>query len=480
MGNKGSASSSYHKSVRFTIGNSRVVPNAGLLIASGMLEECSFDDALSRFTRKTQKYSSADIMKAMLASILTGNLGFEDIRQLEKDPAFYMDALHMKGIPSEATYRQRITELALDHGPEIEETLNQLSLDLLKKYNVKLTPTKEGYIVIDIDVSPFINEKCKKEGIGRTYKKEDGFAPIFAYIAQEGYLLGVEFRKGEQHCQNGTPDFIRRLITSARQLTDAPLLFRLDSGNDAAENVGIFMEECFRGNNVYFIFKRNDRGRVDHYAFLEEIRDVCPDKVTPRDGKTVFTGQTFRDVTYKIPDPTPKKPDKRTDKTVGIRAIYQITERTIDKKGQHLFPADLETDIYYCSIDLPDSRIIELYHEHGTMEQFHSEIKTDMGCELLPSGRFAVNSMILHLVQIGYNMLRLIEQRSLSWWSTVSTRRPVQRRRLATVIKNVICAPAQIKTHAREVLADLGRSNIWAGDIMWLARSLAPERATRL
>ena len=215
-------------------------------------------------------------------------------------------------------------------------------------------------------------------------------------------------------------------------------------------------------------------------AFLEEIRDVCPDKDTPRDGKTVFTGQTFRDVTYKIPDPTPKKPDKRTDKTVGIRAIYQITERTIDKKGQHLFPADLETDIYYCSIDLPDSRIIELYHEHGTMEQFHSEIKTDMGCELLPSGRFAVNSMILHLVQIGYNMLRLIEQRSLSWWSTVSTRRPVQRRRLATVIKNVICAPAQIKTHAREVLADLGKSNIWAGDIMWLARSLAHERATRL
>ena len=202
-----------------------------------------------RFGERRWETYSALLSKAPSA------YSIEDIRQLEKDPAFYMDALHMKGIPSEATYRQRITELALDHGPEIEETLNQLSLDLLKKYNVKLTPTKEGYIVIDIDVSPFINEKCKKEGIGRTYKKKDGFAPIFAYIAQEGYLLGVEFRKGEQHCQNGTPDFIRRLITSARQLTDAPLLFRLDSGNDAAENVGIFMEECFRGNNVYFIFQ---------------------------------------------------------------------------------------------------------------------------------------------------------------------------------------------------------------------------------
>ncbi|MDO4805008.1 MAG: IS1380 family transposase [Lachnospiraceae bacterium] len=338
----------------------------------------------------------------------------------------------------------------------------------------------EGYVVIDVDVSPFINEKCKKEGNGRTYKKKDGFAPIFAYIGQEGYLLGVEFRRGEQHCQKGTPDFLRMLIRTARQITDAPLLFRLDSGNDAAENVGIFMEECYRGNNVHFIFKRNDRGRVDYYAFLEEVRNVCPDVVIPREGKMVFTGQTFRDVTYKVPNPTPERPERQSKKTVGIRTIYQIAERTIDKHGQHLLPPSLEADIYYCNIGLPDSRIIELYHEHGTMEQYHSEIKTNMGCELLPSGKFAVNSMILHLVQIAYNVLRLIEQKSLSWWNTVKTKRPVQRRRLSTVIKNVICAPALIKTHARKVLADLGKSNIWAGNIMWLARTLAPMRATRL
>ena len=476
MGNN-STSSSYFGHAHFTMGSSRVIPDSGLMITSEMLEEIDFDRVMDRFTRKTQKYSSADVMKAMFAAILTGNLGFEGIRQLERDPEFYADALHMEAIPSEATFRQRITNLAEEHGKEVEEALNQLNLDLLKRFHVKLTPTPEGYIVIDIDVSPFINEKCRKEGIGRTYKKKDGFAPIFAYIGQEGYLLGVEFRKGEQHCQKGTPDFLRKLIRAARQLTDAPLLFRLDSGNDAAENVGIFMEECYLGNNVYFLFKRNDRGQVDHHAFLDEIRDVCPDIATPREGKTVFTGQTFRDVTYKIPAPAPENPGKLCKKTVGIRAVYQMTERTIDKHGQHLFPASLETDIYYCSIDLPDSRVIELYHEHGTMEQYHSEIKTDMGCELLPSGKFKANSMILHMVQVAYNMLRLIEQRTLSWWNTVETKRPVQRRRLSTVIRNVICAPAVIKTHARAVVADLGRSNIWAGNIMWLARCLAPARA---
>ena len=47
----------------------------------------------------------------------------------------------------------------------------------------------------------------------------------------------------------------------------------------------------------------------------------------PRDGKTVYIGQTFRDVTYPLPD--------NREKTVGIRTVYEITERTIDRHGQY-------------------------------------------------------------------------------------------------------------------------------------------------
>ncbi len=65
---------------------------------------------------------------------------------------------------------------------------------------------KKGYVPIDIDVNPFLDEKCKKEGISRTYKKKDGYAPIFAYIGSEGYLIACEFREGKQHCQKGTPN----------------------------------------------------------------------------------------------------------------------------------------------------------------------------------------------------------------------------------------------------------------------------------
>lgn len=56
---------------------------------------------------------------------------------------------------------------------------------------------------------------------------------FFAYIGTEGYLCNAELREGKQHCQSGTPEFLSETISAAKQMTDKPLLFRMDSGNDA-------------------------------------------------------------------------------------------------------------------------------------------------------------------------------------------------------------------------------------------------------
>ena len=53
-----------------------------------------------------------------------------------------------------------------------------------------------GYVPVDIDVTPFDNSKTKKEGVSRTYKGYDGYAPIMAYIGTEGYLINAELREG--------------------------------------------------------------------------------------------------------------------------------------------------------------------------------------------------------------------------------------------------------------------------------------------
>ena len=61
----------------------------------------------------------------------------------------------------------------------------------------------------------------------------------------------------------------------------------------------------------------------------------------------------------------------------------------------------------------PDEDIIELYHNHAICEQFHSEIKTDMDMERMPSGKFDTNALILKLGMIAYNVLRIISTEAM-------------------------------------------------------------------
>ena len=190
----------------------------------------------------------------------------------------------------------------------------------------------------------------------------------------------------------------------------------LDSGNDASENIGIFMEESYKYNNVSFIIKRNPR-QESKEEWLESVRECCQNIQHPRDGKTVYIGQTFRDVTYSLSD--------NEEKTVGIRTIYEITERTIDRYGQ-----------------------------------YHSEIKTDMDVERLPSGKFESNKLVLELTMIAYNILRIIGQESLKK-KDAPGRKKIHRRRIRTVISNLMQFAGHLTEHAGRLVLSIGRSNRW-------------------
>jgi len=277
------------------------------------------------------------------------------------------------------------------------------------------------------------------------------------------YLVNLELRIGKQHCQKETLDFLRETIGLCRQLTDKPLLIRLDSGNDASENIGIFMEESYKYDNVSFIIKRNSR-QESKEEWLASVKDCCQNIQTPRDGKTVYIGQTFRDVTYTLPD--------GNEKTVGIRTIYEITERTIDKYGQFLIRPHIELGTYWTNTSLPDETIIDLYHAHGESEQYHSEIKTDMDVERLPSGKFESNKLVLELTMIAYNILRLIGQESLKKCDS-PTRKKVRRRRIRTVISNLMQFAGHLTEHAGRVVLALGRNNLWRYTFMRIYNSFA-------
>ncbi|MDE6602435.1 MAG: hypothetical protein K2K90_09800 [Lachnospiraceae bacterium] len=114
--------------------------------------------------------------------------------------------------------------------------------------------------------------------------------------------------------------------------------------------------------------------------------------------------------------------------------MYEIVERSIDRHGQYLFPADVEISMWDVNVDFSDHDVIALYHAHGESEQFHSEIKTDMEPERFPSGKFDTNELVLELAMSAYNILRMIGDESTGLGH--SMKHPVKRRRTGMVIKN--------------------------------------------
>ena len=83
-----------------------------------------------------------------------------------------------------------------------------------------------------------------------------------------------------------------------------------------------------------------------------------------------------------------------------------------------------------------------------------------MDVERLPSGKFEINALVLELTVIAYNILRMIGQGTIGKRAP-RQKRAVKRRRLRTVISDLIMMASHITSHARQLIMGLGKSNVW-------------------
>lgn len=429
--------------------NERLITPSGLSLVGSMLGKSDLVKRCNRMSitdkRSQPQIKNGDILLTYIGLLCQGKTEYDAVREMFDDPEYYKLALGItREIPSAETLRQRMNSI----GSSLRGELLQANVTMFQNYDIKPSPLPNGYVPVDIDVTPFDNSKTSKEGVSRTYKGYDGYAPMMAYIGTEGFLVNCELREGKQHCQNHTPEFLKETLKLCHQLTDAPLLIRLDGGNDAAENLGILIED-----GSWFIVKRNRRRGESKEQWLEDVKSFCKDIRNPRDGKTEYIGSSWKDVTYNDSD--------NNKKTIGMRIGYEVIERTIDKYGQMLLAGDVEVNTWWTNLGFTDDEIIKHYHAHGECEQFYSEIKTDMDVERLPSSKFDTNELVLELTILAYNILRLIGQQSLKSKHSPKTKRPVKRRRLRTVIGNLILIAGHVTKHGRRVILSLGCSNTW-------------------
>ncbi len=139
--------------------------------------------------------------------------------------------------------------------------------------------------------------------------------------------------------------------------------------------------------------------------------------------------------------------------TRTLRRVMRVIERRIDKHGNRLLVPEIMVEGWWTSfgeVACEDDRIIELYCEHATSEQFHSEFNTDLNIERLPSGKFATNDLVMACAVLAYNILRWIGLVGLLR-DDAPIRHKAERRRLRTVIQELMYVAARVVASGRRL-----------------------------
>jgi len=391
----------------------------------------SLSTALAVMDAPGDLIAGVDIIRSYCALLAQGKSDFVAVEQYRKDD-FFRESLGNKDVPSEGTMRQRMDEYA----KQILAAVSWATVEFLERTKAPLTAISTGHIPLDLDGFVLDNSGSKKENVERTYRQVDGYLSLPAYLGQEGWMVNQHLLPGSQHPQNGFIAFIRETLGRIRQFCKQKLLLRADSAHDAIANLA----ELSRHRRVDYIIKWNPR-KQDKQAWAEQA--FAMGKVTsPRLGKRIAVFSVKEKHTFTDAD--------EIARTITLRRVMRVIERTTDKKGQMLLVPEIELEGWWTSLTLSDQEIIELYKGHALCEQYHAEIKTDMDLERLPSGKFATNQLVMACGALVYNILRFIGQVALVNAKGI-IRHEAKRRRVKTVIQELVYFAGRLITTGRRL-----------------------------
>jgi len=425
-------------------GTEVLTDHAGLaLVGLALAKFARVCETLDKAIPKRSGLSVGEIVTAYVGLLCTGKSDFDAIENHRQD-GFFAEALGLSSVPAASTLRMQLDAQADGLLPLADE----LSVALLKNAGAPITPLACGLVPLDIDVFTQDNGRTRKEGVSRTYAGTDGYAPIAVYLGQEGWCVALELREGSHFSSRETEYTLERSLPRAQALTAAGLLVRWDSGFHAAQlshqiEAASVARQAAGGEPIHFLVKGNPR-RMDIAALHTQRLDKMA--CQPREGKRLWVWESQETCLHQ-------------GQTLSHRRIHRLVERTLDVNGCQNGPDPA------CA----RARIRLLGYDAAGPLQAHrgdrpvsgprhacSEFKTDLDLERLPSGKFATNDLVLSLAGLAYNVLRLMGQLALLS-EDAPVRHTAKRRRLKTVMQELIYVSAKLVAHARRKVLNFGR-----------------------
>ena len=419
--------------------------HAGLAIVGDYFKSIKLDSLIDSAYRVRSGALNSDVLKSYLGLLCLGKTDFDAIENF-RDDAFFARALALGHVPSSPTLRQRLDANAALWFDLVLQMNQKLLCSRVNGKPIDFGTLANGYTAVDLDTFAMDNSSTKKELVGRTYAGVDGYCPFAVYLGTQGYCLELALRPGVQHSAAESQYNFERALPMAASLVASALLVRADSGFCSLK---LMQEISAQGGalkrEIAFIIKWNPRRAPVETIANELCNDTNMHWTIQRPGKRECIWQESLDLAGVGSESNP------------ARRVYRLIERTIDKHGVVLLLPEYVLEGW--TTTLPErfsaNDIIALYCDHATHEQFHSEFKTDMDLERLPSGKFDTNYLVCQLAAVAMNLLRLIGQHTLNEPKS-PVRHKAKRRRIKTVMQEMMYKAARMIKHARSWLLGLG------------------------
>jgi len=348
-----------------------ITAHAGLALLGEFAVGMGLIKALDRYLPKPGSgagYLASEHVFPLVLMLNGGGRSLEDIREIRDDVGL-REIVQLKRIPSTDAMGDWLRRSGVNGGLECLGVVNRQMLKRGMKHD-----GLKGY-TLDIDATGI---EAEKESARMTYKGYTGYMPMVGHLAENGLIVGDEFREGNDSPGARNLEFLKYC---ERQMPKGKKIkaFRADSAAYQAKVINY----CEAKGIKYAI-----GGDLDE-AVKKVILTIKGDEWKPyQDG---FIGETVHCMNE----------TKEAFRLVVIRRAFQ----------SHLFE-NVEGAERYSVIatnrDGSPEEVVKWYNQRGEhSENRIKELKIGFGMERMPCGHFEANAVFFRIGVLSYNIGRL-------------------------------------------------------------------------
>jgi hypothetical protein len=325
-------------------------------------------------------YRPSQFIEPLLLMLHGGGRSLEDLRRIREDRGL-RDLLRMESMPSADATGDWLRRMGA--GPGLE-SLSAVNRNVIRR---ALNRDARTAFTLDIDATQIVAEKQEAR---TTYKGERGYMPIVGHLAENGLVVGDQFRAGNESPGSRNLEFIQYC---AAQMPKGKRIAHLRS-DSAAYQASIF--NWCEDEKVSFAI-----GADLDAAVSAAIRRIPAGDWRPyEDGQIAETVHCMNETS------------KAFRLVVIRRPVQQDFFAPEDPKERYTVIASNREESAEATV--------AWYNRRGdASENRIKEVKIGFGMERMPCGQFAANAMFFRIGALAYNLFVLFKQEALpAEWRT--------------------------------------------------------------